>query len=61
MYDFVYQNAIRDWIGTVSNVFDFGENNRFRFMTDPLFVILLGIYIPEVTSRVRSKKLSEVK
>ncbi len=38
---FIWLNLV--YVTTVGNAFELGENNRFRFVVDPLFLILLGI------------------
>lgn len=29
----------------IGNTFEIGENNRFRFETDPFYIVLLGLFI----------------
>ena len=31
------------WVMVVGNLFEFGENNRFRFVTEPLMFVALGV------------------
>lgn len=33
------------YVAVLGNTFEFGENNRFRFMTDPFYVVLLGVWL----------------
>lgn len=37
----------------VGNALEVGENNRFRFMTDPFLVVILGLAIPSLARRPR--------
>ncbi len=39
------------FVAVVGNTFDAGENNRFRFMTDPLYALLLGLAIQRYVIR----------
>ncbi len=38
---FIWSNLV--YVTVVGNAFELGENNRFRFMVDPLFLALLGL------------------
>lgn len=41
------------YVAVVGNVFEVGENNRFRFVSDPLYLALLGLFIHRlVVSRI---------
>jgi hypothetical protein len=42
----------------VSNLFDFGENNRFRFDIDPFCIIIFILFLQNVLLRF-SKRLPE--
>ncbi|MBN2209157.1 MAG: hypothetical protein JW759_07665 [Candidatus Coatesbacteria bacterium] len=33
------------WVAVVGNLLELGDNNRFRFMTDPFYIVLLGLFI----------------
>ena len=33
------------YVALVGNLFEVGENNRFRFVTDPLYLILFGLFL----------------
>ena len=33
------------YVALVGNCFEVGENNRFRFMTDPFYLVLLGLFL----------------
>jgi hypothetical protein len=33
------------YVAFVGNLLEVGENNRFRFMTDPLYLVLAGVFI----------------
>jgi hypothetical protein len=35
------------FVAAVGNAFDVGENQRFRFATDPLYVVLLGLWVEQ--------------
>jgi hypothetical protein len=39
------------WVACVGNLLELGENNRFRFETDPLSLILLGLVIESAARR----------
>lgn len=39
------------YVALVGNLFEVGENNRFRFGTDPLFVVLLGLWLQRLGRR----------
>jgi hypothetical protein len=41
------------WIVVVGNAVELGENNRFRFVADPLCLALLGLFIQDRVSRWR--------
>jgi hypothetical protein len=41
------------WVVVVGNALELGENNRFRFVVDPLCVALLGRLITEGLDRLR--------
>jgi len=53
------------WVAVVGNVLELGDSNRFRFMTDPFYIVLLGVFIqffvrtrlPRVLHKLRSSKL----
>lgn len=36
------------YVALVGNLFEVGENNRFRFATDPLYLVLLGLFLQYV-------------
>lgn len=38
------------YVAVVGNLFEVGENNRFRFVTDPLHLVLLGLFIHRVVA-----------
>jgi len=38
---FIWLNLL--YVTIVGNAFELGENNRFRFIVDPFFLILLGL------------------
>jgi hypothetical protein len=38
---FIWLNLL--YVTIVGNAFELGENNRFRFIVDPLFIVLLGL------------------
>jgi hypothetical protein len=44
------------FVAVVGNLLELGENNRFRFETDPLSVCLLGLAVQGVLDRVRRKR-----
>ena len=48
---FLVLNVI--WIVGVGNAVELGENNRFRFVADPLCLALLGLFIQDRVSRWR--------
>lgn len=48
---FLVLNVI--WIVVVGNAVELGENNRFRFVADPLCLALLGLFIQDRASRWR--------
>jgi hypothetical protein len=33
------------YVAFVGNLLEVGENNRFRFMTDPLYLVLAGLFV----------------
>lgn len=39
------------WVAAVGNLVELGENNRFRFETDPLSLVLLGVALQRVLRR----------
>ncbi|MCA9443189.1 MAG: hypothetical protein KC964_20485, partial [Candidatus Omnitrophica bacterium] len=39
----------------IGNIFEYGENNRFRFMSDPLVLILSSIALNNGFSRVKNR------
>lgn len=39
------------YVAFVGNALETGENNRFRFMTDPLYLVLLGLAIEHLLAR----------
>ncbi|MBC8144345.1 MAG: hypothetical protein H7X80_02100 [bacterium] len=39
------------WVTVASNAIDNGENNRFRFETDPMLIVLAGVAIEHVLRR----------
>jgi hypothetical protein len=41
------------WVALVGNSLEVGENNRFRFVTDPLSVALLAVLLQRVAGRLR--------
>jgi len=40
---FLWLNIL--YVTLVGNAFEVGENNRFRFLIDPFFIILLGVFL----------------
>jgi len=36
------------YVALIGNTFEAGENNRFRFMTDPLYLVLFGLFLQYV-------------
>jgi hypothetical protein len=38
------------YVAAVGNLFEVGENNRFRFVTDPLHLVLLGLFVHRVVA-----------
>ena len=36
------------YVAFVGNAFEMGENNRFRFVTDPMHIVLLGLFVHRV-------------
>ena len=38
------------YVAVVGNLVEVGENNRFRFITDPLHLVLLGVFIHRVVA-----------
>ena len=46
------------WVALVGNLLELGENNRFRFETDPLSLVLLGLLL-ETWASTRSGKSPE--
>jgi hypothetical protein len=36
------------YVAVVGNLFEMGENNRFRFVTDPMHLVLLGLFVHRV-------------
>jgi hypothetical protein len=47
------------YVMLVGNLFEVGENNRFRFMTDPLSAALLGVLIQHVLRRLYENASNE--
>ena len=43
------------FVAVVGNLLELGENNRFRFETDPLSVCLLGLTLQSALDRVRGR------
>jgi len=46
------------YVAFTGNLLEVGENNRFRFMTDPLYVVLLGLLLQAVASRLQAGRLT---
>jgi hypothetical protein len=44
------------FVAVVGNLMELGENNRFRFETDPLSVCLLGLAVQSAFERVRRRR-----
>jgi len=40
---FIWLNIL--YVTLIGNAFEVGENNRFRFLIDPFFIILLGVFL----------------
>ena len=38
------------YVAVVGNLFEMGESNRFRFVTDPLHLVLLGLFVHRVVA-----------
>ena len=53
---FIWLTAL--YVTVVANVFELGENNRFRFMTDPFFFLLLGIALQAILPRRLNRSAS---
>jgi len=45
------------WVALVGNSHEVGENERFRFVTDPLSVALLGVALQRLGGRARGALL----
>ncbi|MEZ7892513.1 MAG: hypothetical protein QMC67_12270 [Candidatus Wallbacteria bacterium] len=43
------------YVTLAGNLMECGENNRFRFMIDPYYIVLAGIYIDKALNRPHSK------
>lgn len=41
------------WVALVGNSLDVGENNRFRFATDPLSLSLFGLLVEHLRAYYR--------
>jgi hypothetical protein len=48
---FMWSTAV--YVMLVGNALEIGENNRFRFETDPVFVVLLGLLLTDLWQRLR--------
>jgi len=44
------------YLGSIGILMESGENNRFRFMTDPLSLVLLALLLQTVLSALRERK-----
>lgn len=44
------------YVGLVGNLLEVGENNRFRFMTDPLLLALLGVALQHLVVLGRARR-----
>ena len=51
MAGFLLWNVL--WIVVVGNAVELGENNRFRFVADPLCLALVGIFVDDRVRRLR--------
>jgi hypothetical protein len=51
---FIYLNVV--YVTIVGNCFEVTENNRFRFMIDPLFLIILGVFLNRGFKSFKSTK-----
>ncbi len=51
---FIWINII--YVTLVGNSFELHENNRFRFMIDPFFLVFLGLFINTVLLRISWRK-----
>lgn len=43
------------YVGLIASLFEIGENNRIRFSTDPLSIVLLGVAIQGALRVLRRK------
>jgi hypothetical protein len=48
---FIWSTAV--YVMLVGNALEIGENNRFRFETDPFFMVLLGLLLTDLWRRLR--------
>jgi hypothetical protein len=48
------------WVALITNLLEFGENNRIRFETDPLIVILAAAAAQDIINRIRRRPSSAV-
>jgi hypothetical protein len=56
---FIWTNIA--YVSVVGNMVEVGENNRFRFIIDPLFLVILGLFMESVIMRVKRKIFKKFK
>ncbi|UCG61786.1 MAG: hypothetical protein JSV52_00405 [Candidatus Zixiibacteriota bacterium] len=54
---FIWFNLV--YITVVGNAFELGENNRFRFLTEPMFLVCLGLAIKNIFNIEPSVEIPE--
>ncbi len=57
----IYICAIIIYTAFIGNIFEAGENQRFRFMTDPLYLLLAGLCLEKLRTRVTARVKQESK